>query len=200
MQIGVRPYTKCLRSFKSDDTKAKWPSNLTMAPLRSETHSFYWLALHHVCCLLLHPKTLKKKEGSFCYQILLWCQTMVTAVLKSMRDEWRNILKPNKATLYDFRKYKNSHKCFFLQMTGTADDIVTEQDQSHQILQKRLHLRYDQELFSKGNRGMNNVQIKKRKFLNNSLKCVLSFSGGTSSEVIRCSFLGSDQVAQTELG
>ena len=37
MQMGVCPYPKCLRSFKSNDTKAKWPSNGTMAPLRSET-------------------------------------------------------------------------------------------------------------------------------------------------------------------
>lgn len=72
---------------------------------------------------------------------------MVTAVLKSMRVEWRNILKPNIATSYDLRKYKNSHKCFFFPMTGSADDIVTEQDQSHQILLKKLHLRYDQEHF-----------------------------------------------------
>ena len=31
-----------------------------------------------------------KKEGSSLYRILLWCQTVVTAVLKSMGDAWRN--------------------------------------------------------------------------------------------------------------
>ena len=88
-------------------------------------------------------------------------------------------------------------------MIGIADDFATKQDQSQGILLRRPHLCHEQEPFSKGNQGTH-APIKKKKkknqFFTNSLKCVLSFSGGTPSEVIRCTFLGFDQVAQTELG
>ena len=45
---------------------------------------------------------------------MLWCQTGVPAVLKSMGDAWRNTLKTNVQTLYDFwwrnasRSWKNT--------------------------------------------------------------------------------------------
>lgn len=42
-----------------------------------------------------HPRNLKKMEGSLCCTILLWGQTVVIAVLKSMRDAWRNTLNPD---------------------------------------------------------------------------------------------------------
>ena len=71
----------------------------------------YWARLPRYCSLQTRNI---KKDRRMRHQILLWCQTVVTAVLKSMGDKWRNTLKTSISTPSDFwwrntsRKLKNT--------------------------------------------------------------------------------------------
>ena len=50
--------------------------------------------------LQLQSREPRKEGSSLCHWILLWCQIVVTAVLKSVGDVWRNI-QPNISTSFD---------------------------------------------------------------------------------------------------
>lgn len=52
--------------------------------------------------ILLDSKELRKEGRGFkVTESRFWCKIVVPAVLKSVKDAWRNTLKPNTSTLYD---------------------------------------------------------------------------------------------------
>ena len=50
--------------------------------------------------LQLQSREPRKEGSSLCHWIVLWCQIVVSAVLKSVGDVWRNI-QPNISTSFD---------------------------------------------------------------------------------------------------
>lgn len=90
------------------------------AKFEAEAPIHFWTAY-------VQPINLKKMEGSSCHQILLWCPTMVTNVLKSMGHTWRTSPKPNISTVYNFCHFSNDWQGrSYCDQTGLVRQIIAD--------------------------------------------------------------------------
>lgn len=77
-----------------------------------------------------HPRNLRKMEGSLCCTISLWCQTVVMAVLKSVRDARRNTLNPDISGMISDERLPSEKWKTTLQRVWPQSDIVWRYDPS----------------------------------------------------------------------
>lgn len=97
-QINITTYTCCIELVTQSIYKSLVDNQLpNMAVLSPCVYTYKWPRKN----LLELPKEPSNKARSWHEWILRWGLTMVTAVFKSMGDEWRNTLKPNMSTPHD---------------------------------------------------------------------------------------------------